>query len=108
MEVAQHKLREATESPTPTARSIPVKAMEGERSFGGLPMGVSAEEKLTWLQTQIIGGEAEFGSPFGRRRVTYADHTASGRCLRYIEEFIVSNVLPSYGELTTTYDNVGC
>ena len=56
------------------------------------------EVKLGWLRSQIIGGEAEFASPFGTRRVTYADHTASGRCLQFVEEFVQRNVLPYYGE----------
>lgn len=55
-------------------------------------------EKLEWLRSQIIGAEAEFASPFGTRRITYADHTASGRCLRFVEEFVARNVLPFYGE----------
>lgn len=53
--------------------------------------------KLEWLRSQVIGAEAEFASPFGTRRITYADHTASGRCLRFVEEFVQRNVLPYYG-----------
>ncbi|PKI60163.1 hypothetical protein CRG98_019433, partial [Punica granatum] len=60
------------------------------------PATVCADEKLSWLRSQIIGADAEFMSPFGRRRITYADHTASGRCLQYIENFIANNVLPFY------------
>jgi hypothetical protein len=44
------------------------------------------------LRSQIVGDDVEFDSPFGRRRLTYADHTASGRSLRYIENFIINNV----------------
>lgn len=65
----------------------------------GAPKTSSANKKLSWLRSQILGGEAEFSSPFGTRRITYADHTASGRGLHYIENYIVSNVLPFYGEL---------
>lgn len=66
-----------------------------------LPRYQSAEEKLSWLRSQVIGGDAEIDTPFGRRRLTYADHTASGRSLRYIEDFIIKNVLPSYGWLSS-------
>ncbi|CAM0882874.1 unnamed protein product [Alopecurus aequalis] len=65
------------------------------------------EVKLEWLRSQIIGAEAEFGSPFGIRRVTYADHTASGRCLHFVEEFVQRNVLPYYGNTHTTDSYVG-
>lgn len=65
----------------------------------GVPLqSVSSEKKLTWVRSQIIGADTDFESPFGKRLVTYADHTASGRCLRYIEDFIINNVLPSYGK----------
>ncbi|CAO2194584.1 unnamed protein product [Urochloa humidicola] len=63
--------------------------------------------KLEWLRSQIIGAEAEFASPFGTRRITYADHTASGRCLRFAEEFVLRNVLPYYGNTHTTDSYVG-
>ena len=60
----------------------------------------ASAQKLEWLRSQIIGAEAEFASPFGTRRITYADHTASGRCLRFAEEFVLRNVLPYYGSYT--------
>jgi len=65
----------------------------------GVPKSNSTEKKLAWLRSQIVGDDVEFDSPFGRRRLTYADHTASGRSLRYIENFIINNVLPFYGNL---------
>ncbi|XP_047056764.1 uncharacterized protein LOC124663053 [Lolium rigidum] len=65
------------------------------------------EVKLEWLRSQIIGAEAEFSSPFGTRRVTYADHTASGRCLQFVEEFVQRNVLPYYGNTHTVDSYVG-
>ncbi|KAJ1412956.1 Pyridoxal phosphate-dependent transferase, major domain [Sesbania bispinosa] len=61
-----------------------------------LPCNESVEEKLSWLRSQIIGNDAEFDSPFGRRRLLYADHTASGRSLHYNENFIINHLLPFY------------
>lgn len=70
-------------------------------SFKSLEMDVpkSCEDqvRLSWVRSQIIGGNVEYDSPFGKRRLTYADHTASGRSLLYIENFIIDNVLPFYG-----------
>ncbi|XP_042448853.1 probable cysteine desulfurase [Zingiber officinale] len=98
-----------------------------EQAAGGLRAGGAGEFELTkllgaymdhageddegsrfqWLQSQIIGGEAEFDSPLGRRRVTYADHTASGRFLAFVEEFLRRHVLPSYGNTHTADSYVG-
>lgn len=56
------------------------------------------EKKLSWMRSQIIGGtSSEFESPFGNRRITYADTTATGRSLHFIEDYITANVLPFYG-----------
>ncbi|KAJ4714476.1 Cysteine desulfurase [Melia azedarach] len=67
----------------------------------------SADKKLSWLQSQVIGNSSEFDSPFGKRRLTYADHTASGRSLRYIEDYIINKVLPCYGNTHTCDSYVG-
>ncbi|KAH0745603.1 hypothetical protein KY285_007260 [Solanum tuberosum] len=67
----------------------------------------SAEKKLSWLRSQIIGENVDFETPFGKRRLTYADHTASGRSLQYIENYIINNVLPFYGNSHTSDSHVG-
>ncbi|XP_059639590.1 uncharacterized protein LOC132281961 [Cornus florida] len=67
----------------------------------------SADNRLLWLRSQIIGDDAKFDSPFGKRRLTYADHTASARCLHYIENYIINNVLPFYGNSHTSDSYVG-
>ncbi|KAK2969263.1 hypothetical protein RJ640_004057 [Escallonia rubra] len=46
----------------------------------GLARNDSAEKKLSWIRSQIIGSDAEIETPFGSRRLTYVDHTASGLC----------------------------
>ncbi|KAK9112587.1 hypothetical protein Scep_020106 [Stephania cephalantha] len=69
--------------------------------------GIDCEEKCLWLRSQIIGGDVEIATPFGKRRLTYADQTASGRCLQYVENFIAENVLPYYGNTHTEDSFVG-
>ena len=39
--------------------------------------------------------------PFGTRRVTYADYTASGRSLSFIEDYLREAVLPLYANTHT-------
>ncbi|KAL7602030.1 hypothetical protein Lser_V15G22062 [Lactuca serriola] len=65
------------------------------------------DAKLSWLRSQIIGGSAWILTPFGRRLLTYADHTASGRCLQYIEQYIIETVLPFYGNTHTSDNQTG-
>ncbi|KAJ7565533.1 hypothetical protein O6H91_02G064300 [Diphasiastrum complanatum] len=67
----------------------------------------SMAKNLAWLQSQIIGHDLEICTPFGRRLLTYADHTASGRSLLFIEHFILENVLPSYGNTHSDDSYIG-
>ncbi|XP_010245841.1 PREDICTED: uncharacterized protein LOC104589277 [Nelumbo nucifera] len=83
----------------------------GSESFRMLHMGVErtdpAETKFAWLRSQLVGADVEFDTPFGKRLLTYADHTASGRGLRYIENYISNDVLPFYGNTHTSDSFVG-
>ncbi|VAH43068.1 unnamed protein product [Triticum turgidum subsp. durum] len=64
-------------------------------------------DKVEWLRSQLIGKDVEFDTPFGRRALTYADQTASGRSLSYIEDYLVKQVLPFYGNTHTDDSHVG-
>ncbi|KAJ4766380.1 hypothetical protein LUZ62_076755 [Rhynchospora pubera] len=65
------------------------------------------EDRIAWLQSQLIGKSLDFKTPFGKRHLLYADHTASGRCLKYIENYIIQEVLPFYGNTHTDDSYVG-
>jgi len=41
------------------------------------------------LRSQIVGIDAALRTPFGERLMVYADYTASGRCLRFIEAYLL-------------------
>lgn len=45
--------------------------------------------------------------PFGPRRVTYADYTASGRSLEFVEDYLRDQVLPLYANTHTESSGTG-
>jgi selenocysteine lyase/cysteine desulfurase len=59
------------------------------------------------IRDSIIGDDRALEGPFGPRRVTYADYTASGRSLSFIEDFIRADVMPLYANTYTETSTTG-
>ena len=59
------------------------------------------------IRQSVIGSEHAVPGPFGPRRVTYADYTASGRSLSFIESYIRDVVLPLYANTHTESSGTG-
>jgi selenocysteine lyase/cysteine desulfurase len=62
---------------------------------------------LETIRSAIIGDDRVLEGPYGLRRVTYADYTASGRSLSFIEDFIRNEVLPLYANTHTETSGTG-
>ena len=58
---------------------------EEKHSLGGVEGGGELSE---YIHDHIIGGAQTFLTPFGRKKMLYCDHTASGQALSFIEDFI--------------------
>jgi len=53
------------------------------------------------IRRDVIGSRQVISTPFGEKPLVYADYTASGRALGFIEDYIRDEVLPYYANTHT-------
>ena len=82
-------------------------ATENQRLAGSQAPGAVTSPLVERIRRGVIGEGELMDGPFGPRRVTYADYTASGRSLDFIEDFIRDAVLPRYANTHTESSGTG-
>lgn len=70
-------------------------------------MEENVQHLIEKIRDSVIGDDRALDGPYGPRRMTYADYTASGRSVEFIENFIREEVLPLYANTHTETSSTG-
>src|SRR5688572_26000022 len=68
---------------------------------------MAVPDLIQLIRDSLIGADEAVAGPFGLRRVTYADYTASGRALTFVEDYLRDAVLPLYANTHTESSGTG-
>ena len=68
---------------------------------------MSTDALIETVRASVIGGDEVIDGPFGPRPVVYADYTASGRALTFVEDYLRDVVLPLYANTHTESSGTG-
>ncbi len=67
----------------------------------------TSDRLIETIRASVIGRDEAVDGPFGPRPVVYADYTASGRSLSFIEDYLRRAVLPLYANTHTESSGTG-
>lgn len=59
------------------------------------------------ISQNLIGADEMISGPFGSHKQTYADYAASGKAVKFVEDYMAKEVLPIYSNTHTASSFVG-
>jgi selenocysteine lyase/cysteine desulfurase len=83
------------------------RRIAGRRDRSAGPEPGHAAQLIDRIRESVIGDDVVLDGPFGPRRLVYADYTASGRALSFIEDHVRDRVLPLYANTHTEASATG-
>ncbi len=78
--------------------------LQSEQSSKMLRLEQNRPQLVKYIQENIVGAWSDgyqLKTVYGSKPLVYADYTASGRALRFIEEYIQHEILPMYANTHT-------
>lgn len=88
-------------NPAPAVAAMPVSRLVEDLELSTGHRMRSLEEYFERFRRHIVGYDQTFSTPFGEKRIIYADWTASGRLYRPIEERLSHGLGPFVGNTHT-------
>ncbi|RLN93738.1 hypothetical protein BBJ28_00014091 [Nothophytophthora sp. Chile5] len=84
-----------------------VDAAATAEAAGDDQLSAEAQRAVRYISENVVGARTLFEAPFGPRALCYADFTASSKSLRCVEDYMLQEVVPLYGNTHTTTSITG-